>query len=97
MSSDTRNISKIENTDKSPKYEEEKYIASSNMIEWIEVYLQSEWYSFVSNKELDVDPKAPGCLRNKKEVRNHLIKSVNRTEKLKKIIASKSIATGIFV
>ena len=33
MSSDTRNISRIENTDKSPKNEEEKYIALSNMIE----------------------------------------------------------------
>ena len=29
---------------------------------WIEVYLQSVWYFFVSNRELDVDPKEQGCL-----------------------------------
>ena len=38
-------------------------------LNWIDIYLQSVWYSFVSNIELDVDPKAQGCLK-KKDVRN---------------------------
>ena len=44
-----------------------KDIELGKMIELIDVYLQSEWYFFVSNEELDVDPKVQRCLRKKSE------------------------------